>query len=114
VGLVVLVKRARSPIVSAFAVQCVAWGLVIAGIALAGRAALTDRDLASAMRLDRLVWFSGGLDVGIAAVGLTLAVAGWRLGRRPAMLGAGAAIFVQGMALMTLHFGFAATLSRLI
>ena len=43
-----------------------------------------------------------GLDAGYVAVGVTLALTGWLLGRRLAPVGAGIGIVVQGIALIAL------------
>ena len=85
-----------------FAIQTAAWGLVegaIVGVAWRG---LALRDYAGAMRLDRILWLNVGLDAGYIGVGVTLAVAGWTLGRRLAPVGAGVGVVVQGCALLAL------------
>jgi hypothetical protein len=43
-----------------------------------------------------------GLDLGYAAVGLTLALTAWRWGQRPGGIGAGLGVVVQGIALALL------------
>jgi hypothetical protein len=55
-----------------------------------------------------------GLDIGLFAVGVTLAIAGWSLGKRLAVVGAGIALAVQGAALVALDARFATILSRLV
>jgi hypothetical protein len=50
----------------------------------------------------------------VVAVGATLAIAGWRLGRRPGAVGAGVAIIVQGIALLVFDAGFATLLRGLV
>ena len=72
------------------------------------------RDVSSATRLDRFVWFNNGLDVGYVAVGLTLAIVGWQLGRRLGLVGAGVGIVVQGLALLILDLRFSNVLAKLI
>lgn len=107
----IAVRRIRSPLLLHFAVQCLAWGaidLVVASVHL-GR--LTARDLNGAVSLERLLWLSAGLNAGFIGVGLTLALAGWLLGRRMALLGAGAGVIVQGLALLILNLRFVTALS---
>src|SRR6266487_1018285 len=71
------VGRRRSALLEHFGIQTAAWGAAV----------LVPRDLAAATRLDRLLWLNLGLDAGFALVGITLAVAGWRLGRRYGVMG---------------------------
>ena len=59
-------------------------------------------DYAAATRFDRFAWWSLGIDMGGAAVGLTLALAGWLLGRRLGAVGAGLGVLVQGIALVAI------------
>jgi Family of unknown function (DUF6992) len=109
--LLMVVRRAPSPLVNGFATQCVLWGTVTGVGGWVTRNALAARDLAGALRLDRLVWFSSGLDIGLLAVGATLILCGWRLGGRMTLVGAGAGIATQGLALLVLQLGFALRLS---
>jgi len=117
-ALLVLVAARRgatggSPLLSQFGVQCVAWGVIdlaIAGFAWRG---LAERDVAGATKLDRLLWLNTGLDVGYAAVGVTLAVVGWQLGRRLGLVGAGLGVVVQGLALVVLDAHFIGVINRL-
>jgi hypothetical protein len=107
--------RARgrpSSLLEQFAIQTAAWGAtetVYGAVALAG---LGPRDLSGATRLDRLLWLTIGLDIGFVLVGLTLAVTGWRLGRRLSLVGAGTAVVVQGTALLLLDLLLASQISR--
>jgi hypothetical protein len=98
-----VVGRARSALLSGFGALTVAWGVTELGVAAWRWRVLAPRDLSGAVALDRLVWFITGIDLGIIAVGATLAVAGWRLGRRLEPTGAGMATVVQGAALFALH-----------
>ena len=107
------VRRGASPLLTQFAVQCAAWGaidLLIAGLAWRG---LAERDVTGATKLDRLLWLNTGLNVGYVAVGITLAVLGWQLGRRLGLVGAGAGVVVQGLALFILDAHFINVLNRL-
>jgi hypothetical protein len=110
----ITLRRVVAPIVMQFAVQALAWGsleLAHAAVALRG---LTMRDVSSATRLDRLVWFTAGIDVGVICVGAVLATLGWVLGRRLAFVGAGLGVVVQGLALLVLHLTFLSIIARLI
>ena len=116
VGLLLLtasrLRRTDSPLLRHFAIQTAAWGAVDLAIALWARSRLTLRDLAGATELDRFIWLNVGLDVGYAAVGLTLALSGWALGRRLGLVGAGLGVIVQGLALAVLDLQLAATIVR--
>lgn len=93
-------------------IQSVAWGavdLLIAGFALFG---LAPRDLTGAIALDRFLWLNIGLDVGYAMVGATLIAFGARAPRRPGLIGAGAAIVAQGLALAVLDAYLSAVIVR--
>jgi hypothetical protein len=110
----VTARRVGSPLLLHFAVQTAAWGAIDLVIALVARRGLALRDVSGATRLDRFVWFNNGLDVGYVAVGLTLAIVGWQLGRRLGLVGAGVGIVVQGLALLVLDLRFSNTLARLL
>jgi hypothetical protein len=73
---------------------------------------LAPRDVASATRLDRLLWLNVGLDIGYVLVGITLIIAACRLGKRLGLVGAGIGVIVQGGALMLLNLMLAAQISR--
>ena len=106
------VRRARSPLLRHFAIQIAAWGVVDLVMMLARWRVLALRDLAGATRLDRFVWFSTGLDLGLVVVGVTLAITGWMLGRRLGVVGAGIGVVVQGLALAVLDLALAAQIGR--
>jgi len=113
-ALVVLLaaRRIRSPLLTHFALQTVAWGAVIALIAGVAWSGLHLRDVGGAARLERLLWMRIGLDVGLIGVGATLIFTGRATGRRMHFIGAGVAIVVQGMALLLLDLQFAGMVSR--
>ena len=106
------VGRRRSALLEHFGLQTAAWGAVVVALAAMARASLGPRDLASATRLDRLLWLNVGLDIGYALVGITLALIGWRLGRRLGLMGAGLAVVIQGIALALLDLMLATQISR--
>lgn len=105
-------RRSDSDLLKHFAIQTGAWGAVDLAIVFWARRHLELRDLAQAVSLDRFVWLNIGLDAGYVAVGATLAVVGWRLGRRLGLVGAGLGIIVQGLALALLDLQLAATIVR--
>lgn len=108
----VMRREPRSPLLQHFAIQTAAWGAIdLLLVALAYRS-LAARDIAAATRLDRFVWLNIGLDAGYVMVGITLAVVGWRLGRRLGLVGAGIGVSVQGTALALLDLVLASHISR--
>jgi hypothetical protein len=105
-------RHRTSALLEHFALQMAGWGtLELAFVALSWRA-LAPRDLSSATRLDRLLWLNAGLDIGYVLVGVSLAVAGWKLGRRLGVVGAGIGVVVQGVALLLLDLLLASQISR--
>ena len=100
----VAVRRAAGPLplLRHFAIQTAAWGVVNLAIVFWAQRGLKLRDYAGARSLDRILWLNLGLDVGYIGVGVTLAVAGWLLGRRLGAVGAGIGVAVQGLALLLL------------
>lgn len=81
-------------------------------LALTARASLAPRDVGSATRLDRLVWFDIGLETGYVLVGSVLAITGWRLSRNRALVGGGIGVIVQGGARAVLDLLPASQISR--
>lgn len=106
------VRRVDSELLRHFAIQSAAWGVIDIAIAVWARQGLAMRDLASAVALDRFVWLNVGLDIGYVAVGATLALTGWKLGRRLGLVGAGTGVIVQGCALTLLDLQLAAAIVR--
>lgn len=106
--------RRASPLLWHFALQAVAWGGIDLLLLWLARGSIALRDLGGARSLERMLWLNSGLDAGYAAVGITLAIAGWVLGRRLGAVGAGAGIVVQGLALFVLDIGFASRLAALV
>ena len=102
----------RGALLDHFAIQTAAWGAIDLAFALNGVRTLALRDLAGATHLDRFLWLNIGLDAGYVMVGLTLVIAGWRLARRPGLIGAGLGVIVQGVALAMLDIGLASQISR--
>lgn len=100
----VAVRRAAGPLplLRHFAIQTAAWGVVNLAIVVWAQRGLKLRDYAGARSLDRILWLNLGLDAGYIGVGVTLAVAGWLLGRRLGAVGAGIGVVVQGAALFLL------------
>jgi hypothetical protein len=106
------IRRCRSALLEQFATQTALWGVAELLVALMARRSLVPRDLAGATRLDRFLWLNIGIDVGFVLVGLTLAIAGWQLGRRANLLGSGTGVIVQGCALLLLQLMLASQISR--
>lgn len=105
-------RRRESPLLLHFAIQSAAWGLIDLLIVWWAGRGLALRDLAAAVHLDRVIWLNIGLDVGYVMVGLTLAICGWRLGRRLGLIGAGMGVVVQGLALAVLDLQLSAVVMR--
>ena len=95
-------KRETAPLLRHFAIQRAAWGIVIAAICLVGWRGLELRDFAGLQRLLNLLWLNVGLNGGYVAVGVTVALLGWKLGRKAGLVGAGLGVIVQGLALLLL------------
>jgi hypothetical protein len=111
---ILTLRRVAAPIILAFAIQTLAWGSAELIVAAARWQSLSMRDVSAATRLDRLTWFSVGLDVGIIAVGVTALVAARMSNRKLNVIGAGLGIIVQGLGLVVLDLTFAAITARLI
>lgn len=95
-------RRQNAPLLRHFAIQMAAWGAVDAVIVAWGWQGLALRDFGGAQRLVNFLWLNTGLDVGYVAVGVTLALLGWRWGARLGAMGAGLGVIVQGVALTLL------------
>lgn len=105
-------RRLDSPLLKQFALQTVIWGLVVAAVAMASWKGLHLRDVGGAARLERVTWMRIGLDIGGIGVGATLAITGYRTGRRMQLIGAGVGVVVQAMALLLMDLQFAGMVSR--
>ena len=105
-------RRARSPLLTHFALQTLIWGVVIGAIAALSYRGLQMRDVGGAARLERLLWMRIGLDIGLIAVGGTLTLTGRLTSRRLQLIGAGIGVAVQGAALLLLDLQFAGLVSR--
>jgi hypothetical protein len=112
VATVLTIRRVRSPFLAHFAVQMAVWGFVVGAIAALEWHGARLRDVSGAARLERLLWMNIGLDAGYVAVGVALAVAAWMIARKMAVVGAGTAIVVQGLALILIDLQFASVISR--
>ena len=95
-------RRVRAPLLTHFAIQTSAWGAVVLAICVWAWRGLALRNYAGAQQLVNFLWLNTGLDVGYVMLGATLAITGWRLGPRPAAIGAGVGIILQGLALFLL------------
>jgi hypothetical protein len=108
----VRIRRAESPLLQHFGIQCAAWGAIDLLIVWWAGRNLEIRDLAGAVALDRFVWLNIGLDIGYVMVGATLALCGWKFGRRLGLVGAGFGVIVQGLALTVLDLQLSAGIVR--
>src|SRR5688572_28669276 len=106
------VRALNSPLLRQFAIQMLAWGIVLGMMMAWGRGALALRNLAGAVALDRALRFRTGLEVGAIGAGLALASAGWASGRRLGLVGAGLGVILQGAALALLDLQLAVHLIR--
>ncbi len=95
-------REARSPLLQHFAIQTAAWGAVDLAICAWGWQGLKLRDFDGVTALVNFLWLNVGLDVGYAAVGITLAITCWKLGPKLGGVGAGIGVVVQGLALALL------------
>lgn len=101
---VLAVRQISAPLLKHFAIQTAAWGAVNALIAVWAWRGLAMRDFAGTQRLLNILWLNTGLDLGYAAVGITLVIVGWRWERRLGAVGAGIGVLLQGLALALLDF----------
>jgi hypothetical protein len=113
---VLAVRRWRSALLSAFAIQTIGWGVFEAAVASVALLGLVPRDLSAAAQLDHHLWLETGLDMGCIAIGLTLALTtyGYTRGRRLGGVGAGLGIIVQGAVLLVLDTRFLALVNAFI
>ena len=111
---VLRVRGRASPLLSHFALQMAAWGAIELLLVWAARGGLELRNAGAARSLERFLWLNNGLDIGYVAVGVTLAVTGWVLGRRLGAVGAGIGIVIQGLALLILDLHLARQLTALV
>lgn len=95
-------RREPAPLLRHFAIQMLAWGAVDLALSAWAQRGLTLRDFAAAQQLVNFLWLNAGLDAGYIMLGATLAITCARLGPRPGGVGAGAAIVLQGLALLLL------------
>lgn len=95
-------RRSAAPLLRHFAIQCIAWGLVDAAIVGWAWRGLAYRDFAGVQKLLNILWLNVGLDAGYAAVGITIALLGWRWGARLGAVGAGVGVVLQGLVLALL------------
>jgi hypothetical protein len=95
-------RRIPAPLLRHFAIQTLAWGAVDLALCGWAQGGLALRNYAAAQQLVNLLWLNTGLDAGYVLVGVTLILTCWRLGPKPAGIGAGIGIIVQAIALFLL------------
>lgn len=110
----VTLRRMNAPVVFWFTIQTLAWGSVELIVAAGRWQALAMRDVSGATRLDRLTWFTIGLDIGLIGVGVSTAIMAWRRRQSLGGVGGGLGVLVQGLGLLVLDLTFASILARLI
>ena len=111
--LALAVRPRPTRLLSHFASQTALWGLAEVVGAVLGWRALAPRDIAGAERLDDTLWFLAGLDGGIVLAAVAMIAVGWRTGRQLPILGAGAAVVAQGLALLLLNLHTIARIATL-
>jgi hypothetical protein len=106
-------------IIERFAGVCVVLGAAEIVLAAIFYRSVPLRDVSAATRLDRAAWLQLGLYIGLAAVGVTLMVTPYSTARQKeessrslALVGAGAATLLHGLALATLDLLLIAAISR--
>lgn len=112
--LVIALRRLRSPLPLHFGIQTAAWGAVTLALAMLRWRGLALRDFDGARRLLRMLWLGMGLEAALVAVGATLAIGGWAMGRRLGVVGTGLALVVHWLALLALDARFVMFLERAI
>lgn len=100
---VLLARRIRAPLLWHFALQTALWGGAELALVVLRWHGLALRDFAGAVRLVTALRLVVAAEAACLAIGATLAVGGWVLARRPGVAGAGTAVLLQGVALLTLH-----------
>jgi uncharacterized protein DUF6992 len=109
-------RRVVSPLLTGFAIQQVAWGVLDLARVAVGIYGLRLRDFAAATRLDRFIWLDAGLDIGLVVAGIAMVATTWFVarGRRLGGVGAGLGIIVQGAALFALDARFLVQLTGFV
>lgn len=105
-------RRPGTTILRHFAIQSIGWGALEVAYAAVAWHGVQMRDLAGATRLDRLLWFNLGLDLGLVTVGAAIGLLGWAYNRRLNLVGAGAGVVLQGAALFLINAQLASMISR--
>lgn len=106
------VQSRKSAFLAHFAIQLAVWGMLAIIIGAIEWHGIHLRNVASATRVEHLMWLRTGLDIGVVGIGLSLAATGRVLGRTPAVSGAGIAIIVHGLALFAIDVQFVGAVSR--
>ena len=112
VFVLLLVRRAASPLLRSFGGAC----LVLGGLELLGAGisyhAAPLRDYYAAVRLDRTVWFELGFAAAALLAAVAFAIEGWRIGRRLGVVGASVAVALHSLAILLLDLQLAFVISR--
>lgn len=108
----ILAPRMRGGLLRAFGAVCAIAGALELAIAGVGYATMGLRDVGGAARLERMAWLELGLWFGLAALGVTLAIAGWRLSRSVRAVGSGLAITMHALALTFIDLQLISVITR--
>jgi hypothetical protein len=91
-----------APLLRYFALQMALWGAAEVVFVALRWYWLAERDFTGAMHLAFLLRIAVGVEVAVIVFGVTLAIAGWLITRRLALLGTGMGIIIQGAVLLAL------------
>jgi hypothetical protein len=94
--------RAKAPLASHFAAQCVLWGAAVLLWAAFNYRSVPLRDYEAAASLARTLWLLIALEAGAIVLGITFAFFGWAFGRRIGSVGTGIGVVLQAGALLFL------------
>lgn len=105
-------RRPATTLLRQFGLQMIAWGVLEVIYVVLVWHGLGLRDLSGATRLDRMMWFNLGLDVGAAGIGAALVLTGSGKEGRIGLVGAGMAVILQSAALFLINARLVALISR--
>ncbi|MHB1297974.1 MAG: hypothetical protein ACYC0B_05530 [Gemmatimonadaceae bacterium] len=95
-------RRDGSPVLSGFGLAMLLWGVLEVAVALVRRNGIVMRDLTAAITLDRSLWFTTGLMIGLWVASALAAALAWHFGRRLGVVGVGVATTAHALAVAVL------------